>query len=154
MTGLCLFPVEKEQRFWLCSPSFAAGWDSSLGFKISSEEMLLLSSLCCRYRTGVWVIMVHYRQGTFHCYILSCVVSGDKRTTILISIRRKNTWLEPMKSALSFCHWLRPSGPNKVFPFESTAVGNCTGTLLVCRSVFYFSFFSLFLMLTVFVLWF
>lgn len=58
---------------------------------------------------------MHYRQGTFHCYILSCVVSGDKRTTILISIRRKNTWLEPMKSAFSFCHWLRPSGLNKVW---------------------------------------
>lgn len=85
---------------------------------------------CAAERTGVWVIMVHYRQGRFHCYILSCVVSGDKRTTILISVRRKNTWLEPMKSALSFCHWLRPSGPNKVFPFESTAVGNYTVTLL------------------------
>lgn len=59
--------------------------------------------------------MVHYRQGTFHCYIWNCVVSGDKRTTILISVRRKNTWLEPMKSSLSFCHWLGPSGPNKVF---------------------------------------
>lgn len=75
----------------------------------------LLSPLCCRWRTGVWVIMVHYRRGTFHCYIWSCVVSGDKRTSVFISIRRKNTWLEPLKSALSFCHWLRPSGPNKVF---------------------------------------
>ena len=83
--------------------------------------------------------MVHYRQGTFHCYILSCVVSGDKRTTILISIRRKNTWLEPMKSAFSFCHWLRPSGPNKVFPFESTAVGNYTATLLLNICLFFLS---------------
>lgn len=81
--------------------------------------------------------MVHYRQGRFHCYILSCVVSGDKRTTILISVRRNNTWLEPMKSALSFCHWLGPSGPNKVFPFESTAVGNYTVTLLLNISVFF-----------------
>lgn len=80
--------------------------------------------------------MVHYHWGTFHCYILGCVVSSDKRTTILISIRRKNTWLEPMKSALSFCHWLRPSGANKVFPFESTAVGNYTGTLLLSLSFF------------------
>lgn len=97
--------------------------------------MFLLSPLCCRSRTGVWVIMVHYRQGTFHCYVLSCVVSGDKRTTILISVRRRNTWLEPMKSAFSFCRWLRPSGPNKVFPFESTAVRNCRETLLLCVSV-------------------
>lgn len=97
--------------------------------------MFLLSPLCCRSRTGVWVIMVHYRQGTFHCYVLSCVVSGDKRTTILISVRRRNTWLEPMKSAFSFCHWLRPSGPNKVFPFESTAVRNFMETLLLCVSV-------------------
>lgn len=87
--------------------------------------------------------MVHYRQGTFPCYILSCVVSGDKRTTILISVRRKNTWLEPMKSALSFCHWLGPSGPNKVFPFESAAVGNYTGTLLLGVSVFLLVFISL-----------
>lgn len=92
--------------------------------------------------------MVHYRQGTFHCYILSCVVSGDKRTTILISIRRKNTWLEPMKSAPSFCHWLRPSGPNKVFPFESTAVENYSPSLYI--SVF-FSF-ALLLKPTMFVL--
>ena len=90
--------------------------------------------------------MVHYRQGTFHCYILSCVVSGDKRTTILISIRRINTWLEPMKSALSFCHWLRPSGPNKVFLFESTAVGNYMGNApcLYIRVVFFFFLCALF----------
>lgn len=83
-----------------------------------------------------WVIMAHYRQATFHCYILSCVVSGDKQTTVLISVRRKNTWLEPTESALSFCHWLRPSGPNKVFPFESTAAGDYMGALLRHISAF------------------
>lgn len=83
-----------------------------------------------------WVIMAHYRQATFHCYILSCVVSGDKQTTVLISVRRKNTWLELTESALSFCHWLRPSGPNKVFPFESTAAGDYMGALLRHISAF------------------
>lgn len=82
-----------------------------------------------------WVIMVHYRQATFHCYILSCVVSGDKQTTVLISVRRKNTWLKPTESALSLCHWLRPSGLNKVFPFESTAAGDYMGVLL-CHIAF------------------
>lgn len=80
--------------------------------------------------------MAHYRQATFHCYILSCVVSGDKQTTVLISVRRKNTWLKPTESALSFCHWLRPSGPNKVFPFESTAAADYMGALLRNISAF------------------
>ena len=83
-----------------------------------------------------WVIMAHYRQATFHCYILSCVVSSDKQTIVLISVRRKNTWLEPTEPALSFCRWLRPSGPEKVFPFESTAAADYTGALLRHISAF------------------
>lgn len=137
--GLFNNPIDKQVRFFFFVGGVLVGTEQA-----SPHSVYLIRvkcSFCCPSAAdpeqAFWVIMVHYRQATFHCYILSCVVSGDKQTTVLISVRRKNTWLEPSKSALSFCHWLRPSGPNKVFPFESTAAGDYMGALLRHISAFF-----------------
>lgn len=79
--------------------------------------------------------MVHYHRGTFHCDVLSCVVSGDKRTTSLISVGRINTWLEPMKSALSFCELTETIWTNSSFSFWINSCGETHRECSLCFSL-------------------